>query len=421
LVDSGRVLYARLFFHNRLNIIDVIAILPNFIEMLWQGMCALNIINRGEDEHETGINTTSSEVTQHGINVVKIERDVGELIPNYYFNCTYPKDEQGQIVMGEWTCQKDYGGTMPDLGEDGTSFAGYIVVLRIFRVARVMKLSRRSHKLTLMAKTIGASLKELSFLFIFICFATILFGTFMYFAERNVHHTQFTSIPHSFWYCVVTMTTVGYGDMAPKTFPGKIVGFFCALTGVLCIALPVPSIVDNFHRLMFEDKSNQEGGDSDDESDDDDDGSSSYSSMDDYGDSFADQQHQHKSHITTENTQFLSTGENNNDNPGHNSGVDPGCSNNNFNANNNNNNNYKSEKHRSLRKATENSVIFNKKHNSKNSSRTSLHNNNPFSIGALSSNIRHRNSSRSNGLLDKIVKSDRNVLFSSVRSLVSKN
>lgn len=59
------------------------------------------------------------------------------------------------------------------------------------------------------------------------------------------------------------MTTVGYGDMAPKTFPGKIVGFFCALTGVLCIALPVPSIVDNFHRLMYLDKQrrqNQQSG-----------------------------------------------------------------------------------------------------------------------------------------------------------------
>ena len=65
--------------------------------------------------------------------------------------------------------------------------------------------------------------------------------------------------------------------MAPKTFPGKIVGFFCALTGVLCIALPVPSIVDNFHRLMFEDKSNMEGEDGEDEDDEeDDDGSCSY-------------------------------------------------------------------------------------------------------------------------------------------------
>ena len=51
--------------------------------------------------------------------------------------------------------------------------------------------------------------------------------------------------------------------MAPETFSGKIVGFFCALTGVLCIALPVPSIVDNFHRLMFEDKAQQEDQDED--------------------------------------------------------------------------------------------------------------------------------------------------------------
>lgn len=119
-------------------------------------------------------------------------------------------------------------------------------VLRLVRVFRIFKLSRHSAGLQILGKTFRASVQEFCLLIFFMAIALVLFSSGIYFAEQGEPNSKFTSIPASFWFVLVTMTTVGYGDLVPLSPPGKIVGSMCALIGVLTLALPVPIIVANF-------------------------------------------------------------------------------------------------------------------------------------------------------------------------------
>jgi len=120
-------------------------------------------------------------------------------------------------------------------------------VIRLVRVFRIFKLSRHSKGLQILGQTLKASMRELALLMFFLFIGVILFSSAVYFADVDHPATQFRSIPGAFWWAVVTMTTVGYGDMRPVGVWGKLVGSLCAITGVLTIALPVPVIVSNFN------------------------------------------------------------------------------------------------------------------------------------------------------------------------------
>ncbi|XP_048863378.1 potassium voltage-gated channel subfamily D member 2 isoform X2 [Brienomyrus brachyistius] len=135
---------------------------------------------------------------------------------------------------------------------DNEDVSGAFVTLRVFRVFRIFKFSRHSAGLRILGYTLKSCASELGFLLFSLTMAIIIFATVMFYAEKGSTASKFTSIPAAFWYTIVTMTTLGYGDMVPKTIVGKIFGSICSLSGVLVIALPVPVIVSNFSRIYHQ-------------------------------------------------------------------------------------------------------------------------------------------------------------------------
>ncbi|KFQ33830.1 Potassium voltage-gated channel subfamily C member 4, partial [Merops nubicus] len=132
---------------------------------------------------------------------------------------------------------------------------GFLRVVRFVRILRIFKLTRHFVGLRVLGHTLRASTNEFLLLIIFLALGVLIFATMIYYAERigaktsdprGSDHTHFKNIPIGFWWAVVTMTTLGYGDMYPKTWSGMVVGALCALAGVLTIAMPVPVIVNNF-------------------------------------------------------------------------------------------------------------------------------------------------------------------------------
>ncbi|KAK7499533.1 hypothetical protein BaRGS_00009185 [Batillaria attramentaria] len=92
---------------------------------------------------------------------------------------------------------------------DNDDVSGAFVTLRVFRVFRIFKFSRHSQGLRILGYTLKSCASELGFLVFSLAMAIIIFATVMYYAERNVPDTDFTSIPSAFWYTIVTMTTLG--------------------------------------------------------------------------------------------------------------------------------------------------------------------------------------------------------------------
>lgn len=138
-------------------------------------------------------------------------------------------------------------------GSNATSFS-VLRILRIGRCLRLFKLSRYNSSTTIIAAAIRDCQDKLRALALFIFITVILFSSFIYYAEEfGEGESQFESIPDTFYYTIITMVTVGYGDYVPRTVAGRILGSFCAYSGVIVLyCFPTPIIVVRFVQLYKE-------------------------------------------------------------------------------------------------------------------------------------------------------------------------
>ncbi|TKS88979.1 Potassium voltage-gated channel subfamily G member 2 [Collichthys lucidus] len=151
------------------------------------------------------------------------------------------------------------GGKPAGSGNNYLEKVGLVLrVLRALRIFYVMRLARHSLGLQTLGLTVKRCTREFGLLLLFLCVAMALFSPLVFLAESEMGAKQeFTSIPGSYWWAVISMTTVGYGDMVPRSIPGQVVALSSILSGILLMAFPVTSIFHTFSRSYLELKEEQ--------------------------------------------------------------------------------------------------------------------------------------------------------------------
>jgi len=118
----------------------------------------------------------------------------------------------------------------------GSQFFLVIRLLRILRVFRVLKLAKYVGESALLAEALLASRRKIFIFLLTILTLVVILGSLMYLVESE--ENGFTSIPQSIYWAIVTITTVGYGDILPQTAIGKIIASFIMIIGYSIIAIP---------------------------------------------------------------------------------------------------------------------------------------------------------------------------------------
>ena len=118
-------------------------------------------------------------------------------------------------------------------------------VLRLFRAFKLVRYNRALKRFHIAAKLVR---EEIVLFFVISLIAIYLTAAGIYFFENEAQPESFSSIFHSFWWAVVTLTTVGYGDVYPVTVGGKVFTFFVLIIGVGIVTVPAGLVASALSR-----------------------------------------------------------------------------------------------------------------------------------------------------------------------------
>jgi voltage-gated potassium channel len=124
-------------------------------------------------------------------------------------------------------------------------------VARLLRLARALKFARYVNALQIIIEVVRLKRHQLATSFFFVLFILIVISTLMYEVEHAVQPDAYSSIPHTMWWAVATLTTVGYGDIYPVTAIGKILASLSAILGIGLVAIPTGILASGFSEVAM--------------------------------------------------------------------------------------------------------------------------------------------------------------------------
>jgi voltage-gated potassium channel len=128
-------------------------------------------------------------------------------------------------------------------------------VVLVFRMVRFLKLARYSPGMRSLLETLNAERRALASCFVILIGATLISAAAMHLVERHVQPEKFGTIPDAMWWSLVTLSTIGYGDVVPLTPLGRVIAALTIFAGLIMIALPVGIVATAFaeqvHRRDF--------------------------------------------------------------------------------------------------------------------------------------------------------------------------